>query len=255
MKRAGVDLSIYLENDVISDPTPFGRIQYHKHERARSPAFPASGRRPAGRPGLGGRTAICRRTAAPLGAPYHFHPTMNKGERKITIDGVPLEWCFQPGVSSTSARWRTAVITAKEVEDELFRIGRAAAARDRRRRHARAALRRRRREFGLRRRRHHVPARKGVRLTGTDAWSWTRRSAAAQKWARDHDPVVIWEALAGRDIGYCHLEAAQSRGAAHGWLHHRLLPQGRGASAGWTRAVAMYRSKHGRRQANAVIPA
>ena len=23
---------------------------------------------------------------------------MNKGERAITIDEVPLEWCFQPGV-------------------------------------------------------------------------------------------------------------------------------------------------------------
>ena len=32
-KRRFVDLSIYLENDVISDPAPFGpKIQYHKHE-------------------------------------------------------------------------------------------------------------------------------------------------------------------------------------------------------------------------------
>ena len=33
MPRRFVDLSIYLENDVISDPPPFGpKIQYHKHE-------------------------------------------------------------------------------------------------------------------------------------------------------------------------------------------------------------------------------
>ena len=33
MKRRFVDLSIYLENDVISDPPPFGpKIQYHKHD-------------------------------------------------------------------------------------------------------------------------------------------------------------------------------------------------------------------------------
>ncbi len=32
MPRRFVDLSIYLENDVISDPVPFGpKIQYHKH--------------------------------------------------------------------------------------------------------------------------------------------------------------------------------------------------------------------------------
>ena len=33
-----------------------------------------------------------------LDAPYHFASTMNRGERAITIDEVPLEWCFQPGV-------------------------------------------------------------------------------------------------------------------------------------------------------------
>ncbi len=33
MPRRFVDLSIYLENDVISDPVPFNpRIQYHRHE-------------------------------------------------------------------------------------------------------------------------------------------------------------------------------------------------------------------------------
>ena len=37
-----------------------------------------------------------------LDAPYHFHSTMNQAlgekERASTIDEVPLEWCFQPGV-------------------------------------------------------------------------------------------------------------------------------------------------------------
>jgi kynurenine formamidase len=36
-----------------------------------------------------------------LDAPYHFHPTMNKARARRsswTIDEVPLDWCFQPGV-------------------------------------------------------------------------------------------------------------------------------------------------------------
>jgi kynurenine formamidase len=33
-----------------------------------------------------------------LDAPWHFHPTMNRGERSWTIAEVPLELCLQPGV-------------------------------------------------------------------------------------------------------------------------------------------------------------
>ena len=33
-----------------------------------------------------------------LDAPYHFASTMDNGKRALTIDEVPLEWCFQPGV-------------------------------------------------------------------------------------------------------------------------------------------------------------
>ena len=49
---------------------------------------------------------------------------MNKGERAITIDEVPLEWCFQPGVKLDFRAMEDGhVITAREVEDELKRIG------------------------------------------------------------------------------------------------------------------------------------
>jgi kynurenine formamidase len=33
-----------------------------------------------------------------LDAPYHYHPTMDQGERALTIDEIPLEWCFNNGV-------------------------------------------------------------------------------------------------------------------------------------------------------------
>lgn len=70
-----VDLSILLENDVITDP-PFMRpkITYHTH----------------------------------LGAPWHFHPTMDGGARAITIDEVPLDWYFRPGVKLDSTACPTA---------------------------------------------------------------------------------------------------------------------------------------------------
>jgi Putative cyclase len=33
-----------------------------------------------------------------LDVPYHFHSTMNRGGRAITIDEVPLDRCLRPGV-------------------------------------------------------------------------------------------------------------------------------------------------------------
>ena len=84
---------------------------------------------------------------------------------------------------------------------------------------------------------------KGVRLTGTDAWSWDAPFVyTAKKYQETRDPSLIWEGhKAGRDIGYCHLEK----------LHNlELLPSSgfmvacfpvkiRKASAAWTRAVAI----------------
>ena len=175
---------------------------------------------------------------------------MNKGERAITIDEVPLDWCFQPGVKlDFRDKPDGHVITAREVQDELLRIGHElAAARDRRRQHARRlALRQRRlREFGLRHglRRHHVPAREGHSPHRHRRLEWDAPFFfTAQKWAKDHDPSIIWEGhKAGRDIGYCHLEKLHNLEALPGdgftiaCFPHKI----RGASAGWTRAVAIF---------------
>ena len=49
---------------------------------------------------------------------------MNKGERAITIDEVPLDWCFQPGVKlDFTALPDGYVVSAADVEAELARIG------------------------------------------------------------------------------------------------------------------------------------
>ncbi|MDB0554578.1 cyclase family protein, partial [Ralstonia solanacearum] len=46
---------------------------------------------------------------------------------------------------------------------------------------------------------------RGVRLTGTDAWSWDAPFVhTAKKYAETHDASLIWEGhKAGRNIGYC----------------------------------------------------
>ena len=58
-----------------------------------------------------------------LDAPHHYHPTMDKGQRALTIDEIPLEWCFNDGLLLD---FRHKVdgerITVKDVKDELMRI-------------------------------------------------------------------------------------------------------------------------------------
>ena len=45
-------------------------------------------------------------------------------ERAITIDEVPLEWCFQPGVKLDFREFPDGyVVTAADAEAELNRIG------------------------------------------------------------------------------------------------------------------------------------
>ncbi len=85
---------------------------------------------------------------------------------------------------------------------------------------------------------------RGVRLTGTDAWSWDAPFVhTAQKYAETKDASLIWEGhKAGRDIGYCHLEKLHNLEAlpADGFIISCFPHKIRGASAGWTRAVAIF---------------
>ena len=82
------------------------------------------------------------------------------------------------------------------------------------------------------------------RLNGTDAWSWDAPCVhTARKYGETHDASLIWEGhKAGRDIGCCHLEKLHNLESlpATGF-HISCFPHKiRGASAGWTRAVAIF---------------
>ena len=58
-----------------------------------------------------------------LDAPWHYHPTMNGGERAWTIDEVPLEWCFGRGVKlDFRDKPDGYVCSAADVEAELERL-------------------------------------------------------------------------------------------------------------------------------------
>ena len=84
---------------------------------------------------------------------------------------------------------------------------------------------------------------RGVRLTGTDGWSWDAPFVHTRDaYEASGNPGLIWEGhKAGRDIGYCHLEKLHNLEALppHGFTVSCFPHKIRGASAGWTRAVAI----------------
>ncbi len=257
MTRRFVDLSIYLENDVITDP-PFMRpkITYQTHGetmRELNHFFPGVNAEDV--PGAEGFAAaemvtMSTHNGTHLDAPYHFHPTMDGGARAITIDEVPLDWCFQPGVKLDFRDMPDGhVVSAAEVEAELRRIDHVLQPFDIVMVNTAAGMAVGNPDYvnigcGMGYEATMYLLERGVRVTGTDAWSWDAPfSHTARKVSESGDTSLIWEGhKAGRDIGYCHLEKLHNLevlppfGFTICCFPHKV----RGASAGWTRAVAIF---------------
>ena len=255
MARTIIDISMPLENDVISDPQPFGpKIQYIDHETSLPqmlPFFPGLTREdlPDGEAWAVERVELITHNGTHLDAPYHFASTMNKGERAITIDEVPLDWCMQAGVKLDFRHCDDGyVVTAADVEAELKRIGHelqpldivvvntAAGAAYGSDNYVDTGC-------GMGYEATMYLLERGVRVTGTDAWSWDAPFSYTSKvYEENKDPSVIWEGhKAGRDIGYCHLEKLHNLESlpATGFTICCFPVKIRAASAGWTRAVAI----------------
>jgi kynurenine formamidase len=255
MPRRIVDLSIPLENDVLSDPPSFApRIEYFTHENSfhqMAPFFP--GLKQSDLPDSAvwavETVTLSTHNGTHLDAPYHFHPTMNRGERAITIDEVDLDWCFQPGVKLDFRHFGDGyVVTAADVEAELARIGHVLRPLEIVVINTRAGARYGQPDYvasgcGMGYEATMYLLERGVRLTGTDAWSWDAPFVhTAGRYAESGDASLIWEGhKAGRHIGYCHLEKLHNLEAlpASGFVIACFPHKIRGASAGWTRAVAI----------------
>ena len=84
---------------------------------------------------------------------------------------------------------------------------------------------------------------RGIRVVGTDAWGWDLPVSINRKlFEETGDPSIVWEGhKAGTDVGYCQIEKLQNLEDLPdaGFTVACFPTKVRGASAGWTRAVAI----------------
>ena len=174
---------------------------------------------------------------------------MNGGERAITIDEVPLEWCFAPGVKLDFRHFDDGyLVTPDDIDAELERIGHRLSPLDIVLVNTSAAAHYGQPDYvlkgcGMGRDATLHLLEQGVRLTGTDAWSWDAPfSVTAKRYAETGDASLIWEGhRASMDIGYCHIEKLSNLDSlpGSGFTVSCFPFKIKAASAGFTRAVAI----------------
>ncbi|UOM37328.1 cyclase family protein [Acuticoccus sp. I52.16.1] len=251
-----VDISNALETGIPSDPPMMlPGIEYVAHEDSvgqMAAAFPGltADDLPGGEGWAVERLTVSTHNGTHLDAPYHHHSTMNGGERAITIDEVPLEWCFAPAVKLDLRHYADGhVLTAAEMEAEFAALGHTLAPLEIVLVNTAAGARYGEADYlaagcGIGREATLWLLDQGVRVTGTDAWSWDAPFVhTARRWEVTRDPSIIWEGhRASMTTGYCHMEKLANLETlpASGFKVACFPFKIKGASAGFTRAVAIF---------------
>lgn len=246
-----IDLSDCISNDTSAfEPNPH-RITYVSHHEALAqvaryglqPEWFAPGHAWAVE-----SVTLSTHSGTHIDAPYHYAPTSG-GAPARTIDQLPLEWFYSDGVRlDFRAKAAGEGITAADVRGELERMGYALKPLDivliwtgasahfsepgYDQRHA-----------GLRADATRRLIEQGVKVIGIDAWGLDRPFAVMAQEAMAGHPEVFWEThFVGIEREYCQIERlAHLDRLPHSFgFRVSCFPYNiRGASAAWTRAVAI----------------
>ncbi len=200
------------------------------------------------------RCTISTHNGTHVDSPYHYFSRMNEaivpgGEPSMRIDEVPLEWLYQPGVKLDFRHLPDGhLVTPAEIRAELLRIGHGLSPQEIVLANTRAGSRYGEADYidsgcGFGREVTLWLVERGIRVVGTDAWSWDAPfSHTKRRVAETGDAGLIWEGhRVGRDRAYCQIEKLHNLEALppSGFIVAAFPVKVHRASAGWTRAVAI----------------
>ncbi|MBU1670408.1 MAG: cyclase family protein [Actinobacteria bacterium] len=245
-----VDLSVPIEE---SDSEPFKPVVQHQDHEAGAAIMAAifgvpAGDLPGGLGWANDNLTLITHAGTHLDAPWHYAPTAG-GERAITIDEVPLDWCFSDGVVLDMRHKETGErIEVEDIVFELERIDYQVKPMD-----IVLIMTGVDRHWGspdyINRGAGMTAAstlwliEKGVRVMGIDAWGFDRPFVKIrEEYEAAGDASIIWEAhYAGIREPYCHLEklANLDRLPPHGFTVSCFPVKITGASAAWCRPVGI----------------
>jgi len=249
-----IDLSVPLEDNAASEPMP-AQIHYVRHDgEGLAQMQRYFGVRPEDLVWSGGRGWAVEEvrgithTGTHVDAPYHYGAE-SEGKPARTIDQVPLEWCFAPGVRLDFRHKASGdFITVQDLEAALDAIGHRLQPLDIVLLQTGADKRLGTSDYfaqpGLGREGVLWLVERGVRVIGIDAYTLDRPFAAmVQDFRQSGDGRFIWPAhFAGITREYCQIEKLANLELIprpHGFYVSCLPVKIAGASAGWCRAVAL----------------
>ena len=255
-KRRLVDLSVALENNPYTDPPPLlPQIDYMDHQAgidellAMFPGLNINDM-PGQEAWAAERLNITTHSGTHMDAPWHYASTTDGGKPAYGIDEIPLDWCLRPGVKLDFRHLPDGhVVSAAQIEAELQRIDHVLQPLDIVLVNTRAGALFGQPGYldagvGIGREGTLYLLERGVRVVGTDAWSWDAPfKYTRERFAESGDASIIWEGhKAGRDIGYGQMEklANLDNLPANGFLVSCFPYKIRHASAGFVRAVAIF---------------
>lgn len=254
-KKKFIDLSIAIEDGLPSDPPMMiPKVDHRDHVESIDEMlamFPGATKEdlPDGLAWANDYLTLSVHCGTHIDAPWHYHPTMNDGERAWTIDEMPLDWFMGNGVvidmSDKPDGYATTIDDFKEKLKEMdyeiqkgdIVLVRTGADRNWGKKEYLVSGCGMGKEVTLWLLSH------GVNVLGTDAWSWDRPLPfMAKEFQETGNADVIWEGhFAGIHKAYSHIEKLTNldKVPPHGFTFMCFPVKIKGASAGWIRAVAI----------------